>query len=97
VAIIKCPFCKRRISDNVHQCPHCYGPIRGAPPRDRNKNKTGKSIGRLILQLIVYALVFAFMFYSFKSSNDVGLSTWILAGVAALVAVAMTIQWTSKD
>jgi hypothetical protein len=98
MALIKCPECKKKISDQCGVCPHCGFPVGNI---NKNENVVGKAaketntvpenkkpIYKKILGYVLYPIL---MFISFLSDSVFGVILGSLLAIAAVFAILIGI------
>lgn len=63
MALIKCPECRKEISDKARECPHCGYPLGAGEFKKVYSESRGLAVASLIV-LVVLGLVLLYFFYA---------------------------------
>lgn len=99
MALIKCPECKKKISDQCGNCPHCGFPIENATKSNNSTNEVIKTsteqknktpIYKKVLGCILYPIA---LIIDLLSDSILGLILGLLFGIALLIGFIIFIAW----
>lgn len=70
MSMIKCPECKKKISNQAKACPHCGAPVPETKPVQLQSHKTKRGNGCLISVLISICVIAFIVSNSYKSKDN---------------------------
>ena len=94
MALIKCPECKKQVSDSAETCPHCGYKLKETSVE---KHIISKNKGMFIAVLITLPMVFGVSMYFFIDGIDWGEPLWIILGAIFSLLSAGAFVWLLAD